>query len=509
VSDRVSRIVTYSEFANAGAFLYSRLKADHGGTNIANALDSAFGSLPSPLDRPVSIFLLTDGGQWDVQSCLTKVDQARKNLSTSTAYMRVFTVGIGDGVSTEMCDGIARVGNGASLYIVAPSQDYLKKSARLLRAARSPPFASVEVNWFAANTQPSNPPTTSSNPISLFQEDLEYEDEDAGAPVSFRQAPVRVQKFFPSTRTEIYAIVPKSKATRDSKLVLTFRVAITGESSSLEVPLQRMAPLGSFPRLHTLAAKAIITERELGHSENQELTAAQLKEEIIHLGLTHKLTSRHTSFLAVANGGQVVGQSDSTSASGLPHGLPVDVPQRVQPVSISLPAEAVQYSVQSVQWEPPAEAVPFSIQTVQWEPPAEASWSQDASIQSVGSRLGGMESFSPIASRAFHMETAEVLDTLVQMQNFDGGFGEKSTAVVQLLDGLGGRPAQEALARFDGIDDQVKAVALTWAWMRVCCDEEVIDIVEKLDLWLRANVSKSINVDELEHQVWESHGFGA
>lgn len=72
-----------------------------------------------------------------------------------------------------------------------------------------------------------------------------------------------------------------------------------------------------------------------------------------------------------------------------------------------------------------------------------------------------------------------------------------------------GWSTQEALAKFDGIDDLVKAVVLTWAWMRVSCGEEVVDIVEKMDLWLRENVAKSADVDELERQVAELQSFGA
>lgn len=107
------------------------------------------------------------------------------------------------------------------------------------------------------------------------------------------------------------------------------------------------------------------------------------------------------------------------------------------------------------------------------------------------------------------MDPAEGLDILLRMQNFDGGFGDQSIGVVQLLFGLGGFSAQEALMQFGIVDEKVMAVVLAWAWIRACCGDDAVDIVEKMDLWLWENKPKNIDVDKVEERVPETHSFEA
>ncbi|KAJ3727023.1 hypothetical protein C8R42DRAFT_717839 [Lentinula raphanica] len=95
------------------------MKANSGGTEIPDALQAVFKSLPSKLARPVPIFLLMDSGAWGslLQNCVTTDQKAIADCSTDTAFMHVFTIGMGmgSGVSTEACDRIARVGQEAEL----------------------------------------------------------------------------------------------------------------------------------------------------------------------------------------------------------------------------------------------------------------------------------------------------------------------------------------------------------------------------------------------------------
>jgi hypothetical protein len=61
--------------------------------------------------------------------------------------MRVFTVGIGDAASTEMCDGIARAGRGFATYIFTAEASFLGKCVRLVLAARTPPITNFKIFW--------------------------------------------------------------------------------------------------------------------------------------------------------------------------------------------------------------------------------------------------------------------------------------------------------------------------------------------------------------------------
>jgi len=84
------------------------MSANYGGTEIRASLQEAFNSRHAGL--PTIIFLLTDGQSYDVDYTRATVAVAAA-ASAAHAPLRVFVLGIGD-VTTAMCEGIARAGNG-------------------------------------------------------------------------------------------------------------------------------------------------------------------------------------------------------------------------------------------------------------------------------------------------------------------------------------------------------------------------------------------------------------
>ncbi|KAJ3897895.1 hypothetical protein F5879DRAFT_995412 [Lentinula edodes] len=132
---------------------YSSMQADYGGTEIASALSLVYSSLPKPLARPVAVILLTDGSAWDVPTCVSHTQNAISALpipqpdsNDPVSFIRVFTVGIGDGASSDTCDSIARAGNGFAVY-VKQGEPVAGKCARVVRAARTPMVVDVVVDW--------------------------------------------------------------------------------------------------------------------------------------------------------------------------------------------------------------------------------------------------------------------------------------------------------------------------------------------------------------------------
>ncbi|GAW08655.1 VIT-domain-containing protein [Lentinula edodes] len=129
------------------------MQADYGGTEIASALSLVYSSLPKPLARPVAVILLTDGSAWDVPTCVSHTQNAISALpipqpdsNDPVSFIRVFTVGIGDGASSDTCDSIARAGNGFAVY-VKQGEPVAGKCARVVRAARTPMVVDVVVDW--------------------------------------------------------------------------------------------------------------------------------------------------------------------------------------------------------------------------------------------------------------------------------------------------------------------------------------------------------------------------
>ncbi|KAK1216972.1 hypothetical protein PQX77_020376 [Marasmius sp. AFHP31] len=319
------------------------MQADYGGTEIASALQFVYSSLTKPLSRPVSVFLLTDGAAWDVSTCVSHTRSALSNLATDDNFIRVFTVGIGSGASTDTCDSVAKAGNGFSVY-VADNEPMVEKCARLVRAARSPPIRDLEVLWTGAKTvegeagddfemveddaatltdkDTSTPESSQAAPVSLFDDASEDDKEDVGPPPKpnvtlpplpgIQQAPLNVINFFPGTRSQTYAIISNKQTSIPNSIKIRGVVAATGTPVELDVPVAEMAKSQhhNHALLHALAAKALITDREnkihafpesvsAAFAKNDALRDSYLEKDIVRLGTTYGLTSKHTSFVAI------------------------------------------------------------------------------------------------------------------------------------------------------------------------------------------------------------------
>lgn len=346
------------------------MEANYGGTQIASALRIVYDSLPKPLLRPVAVFLLTDGSAWDVSTCVEHTQSAIATLprpGNASSFIRVFTVGIGDGASTDTCESIARAGGGMAVY-VKQAEALVGKCSRLVRAARTPQVK-VEVDWgistgdkeqraelfeeedfvvvdeeLPMETSSSAVKTTAAK-ISLFDADDESPElhpigpppkpnPTLPPPPRIQQAPLVIPSIFPGTRTQIYAIIHVPADMQDNNTLpvavkLKGLVTTTNDVVELVVPVsfvvQPPSGLGSgFQEskfkssaafLHTLAAKALIRDREQGkHAFPPSISAlfednvdghqdqtkvAYLEKDIIRLGTAYGLASKHTSFIAV------------------------------------------------------------------------------------------------------------------------------------------------------------------------------------------------------------------
>ncbi|KAJ4469718.1 hypothetical protein C8J55DRAFT_492013 [Lentinula edodes] len=272
------------------------MQADYGGTEIASALSLVYSSLPKPLARPVAVILLTDGSAWDVPTCVSHTQNAISALpipqpdsNDPVSFIRVFTVGIGDGASSDTCDSIARVGNGFAVY-VKQGEPVAGKCARVVRAARTPMVVDVMVDWTgdqgadhgeqdgiegASNDDfeiVDNPgkgiqATTESlvpvSAVSLFNNDDDGDDkvmsEATGPPPApdpqlppppkIQQSPLILRNIFPGTRTQVYAIVrtPQNESgTKGEELPVT--VKIKGVVSTTRTPVELVVPVSRILR---------------------------------------------------------------------------------------------------------------------------------------------------------------------------------------------------------------------------------------------------------------------
>jgi Mg-chelatase subunit ChlD len=97
------------------------MEATYGGTELANAF--AYASQCKTNERhegkpiPTSVFVLTDGEAWNVSGVFANVSTAVHQAKEQNNLFRSFCLGVGDDVSTSMCEGIARAGKGVAVFV--------------------------------------------------------------------------------------------------------------------------------------------------------------------------------------------------------------------------------------------------------------------------------------------------------------------------------------------------------------------------------------------------------
>ncbi|KAI8800014.1 von Willebrand factor type A domain-containing protein, partial [Cladochytrium replicatum] len=312
----------------------STMSADLGGTEIYKALSAAFSS--RRIDMPTQVIILTDGEAWDVENIIRLIsDQVDSGKKNGAKFARLFSLGIGNQVSTELVNAMARAGEGYAQFC-AVGERMEKKVVRMLKNCLTPPMADCKVDWGLVETDASEDfemvdaeeeTAAAKKVMSLFSEnqvtgmDLDREAE-LTLPIPHVQiAPHRIPVLFPGMRFATFAIVSDGIPPPTS-------VRITGKSTDgpveLTVPATTFsAKVGSVSKyglVHTLAARKLIQDldehRSYLHDSSTNpfakkfpgpVPADVVRREIVRIGTTYCLASSATSFVAV--------EPDGTSAS--------------------------------------------------------------------------------------------------------------------------------------------------------------------------------------------------
>lgn len=240
---------------------------------------------------------------YDIDATLHSVAEAVA-AAPKEAPLRVFTLGIGETVSTAMCEGIARVGNGVCL-MAATSESIIAKSAKLVRASRTHFLTNASVDWGTDFT-------ASADVISQTN--------------MLCQAPEQMPPLYSGNRFVVFALLKhRDFVVPDKITVRAKQQGSKGEDITFTVAVQEL-PLPtdeSQPHLiHTLAARKIIQGID---DTDYNVDAPANKSAIIHLGERYQLASRYTSFIAVDNNGTALlsddlDQRETATGSGQAYG---------------------------------------------------------------------------------------------------------------------------------------------------------------------------------------------
>ncbi|BGP31178.1 hypothetical protein JCM10296v2_002942 [Rhodotorula toruloides] len=308
------------------------LEANLGGTDTRKALDFVFQSRTK--SKQTSVFVLTDGDAWDLDGVISSVKSAVAS-GTLDKPVRCFVLGIGNDASTAMCESIARHGGGIAQYVV-DGESFTGKTARLLRAARTPRIVNARLDFglkdedhaeedfeLVEAAAPASEARQDKDkaPINLFDSCVDpLADTDSTAstappappvklppPSRIQQAPRDLSPLYPSSRLHAYAILKSAKDLPET-IFLRGELA-SGQKLELAVPVVRSQIVSSSdshlpPPIHTIAARKLIQDLEdgkhdLGVKDDLDLTKRTVEAAVVRLGKTYWLASSQTSFVAV------------------------------------------------------------------------------------------------------------------------------------------------------------------------------------------------------------------
>jgi uncharacterized protein YegL len=306
--------VEYDESSLKTASAYTRaLRADMGGTEIASAFREVFERRRR--DVPTQIFLLTDGQVWDVDDIAQSIREAVREGEKSNAFVRVFSLGVGNDVSHNLIEAVARAGHGYA-QVVVDSERMEKKVIQLLKAALTPPVNNMWAQWVADDEHPSMStgsklvaeegkdeelddfemvevadssakPSTSTNatpnivvtaPIDLFSRAVEEptplpQPDCTEIVAEILQSPFRIPPLYRGARFTLCAILSPSTPVPKEIIV---------RGTTLDGPVELRAKVGELEwqqdddttMLHTLTARKLLRDLEEGASH----VAALLKK---------------------------------------------------------------------------------------------------------------------------------------------------------------------------------------------------------------------------------------
>jgi Ca-activated chloride channel family protein len=253
----------YDDASLAAAARYvARLEADLGGTEILPALRRVLGA-ERRAGLPRQVFVLTDG---EVSNTDEVIALGRRHAGHS----RIFTFGIGAGASHHLVRGLARAGEGEAEFI-APGERIEAKVLRQLARALAPALDGVAVDWGG---------------------------------LAVVQSPHELPPVFAGGRLLVFA-----KLERPQSATVSLRATGSDGTVAFSLPIDA-ATTTQGTLIGTLWARRMIRDLEEGGSAlhprrgSQQARAADLKDdrvktEIVSLGTTWSLLSRHTSFVAV------------------------------------------------------------------------------------------------------------------------------------------------------------------------------------------------------------------
>ncbi|XP_038179384.1 von Willebrand factor A domain-containing protein 5A-like [Arvicola amphibius] len=232
------------------------LEADLGGTEILKPLRKIY-KAPSIPGHPLQLFVFTDG---EVSDTFTVINEVLFNSKKH----RCFSFGIGEGASTSLIKGIARVTGGMAEFITGKDRMQTKALGSLKLALNSS-VDDISLSWDL-------PPGLLACILSPEQTAI-----------------------FRGQRLIIYAQLTGTMPQEESSGEVCFKYTFKGRSLENRVTFSLQPKTNASFTIHRLAAKSLIQTKDLGFHETSE----KVKEDVVNISIQSGVLSSFTAFLAI------------------------------------------------------------------------------------------------------------------------------------------------------------------------------------------------------------------
>lgn len=283
-----------------------------GGTNINEALTTAFAQFPREGTRPKLLVFLTDGlptvGETDPDRILANVRAARRD------GMRLFSFGVGYDVNTRLLDRVAAENGGTADY-VEPQEDLERKVSGFFDKVNHPVLTDLRLDMGAVRTD------------LVYPRDL---------PDLFRGGQVALVGRY-RNEAELRGVTLRLTGTAG-----TVRQTFTYPGQAFP----RRAETHDFlPRLWATRRVGWLMEQIRTNGESREL-----REEVTELGTRYGIVTPYTSYLALEPGAQSMAMEEARLNRGAVgdasmrvggSGAPPSPPPPPSPVMAAVSADSV------------------------------------------------------------------------------------------------------------------------------------------------------------------------
>ena len=323
-------------------------QANFGGTETFSAVKATIENRFK--DIPLEIILLTDGDIWQQAELFKYVNE---QVEQTNGNIRIFPLGIGNGVSHSLIEGLARAGNGFA-QAVQDGERLDNGVVRMLRGALSPHITdyTLEVRYEKENDDfelidkvteglkvllSEDGKKDEAKPIiSLFDKNVDPEKEELKGlqdstftlpDIPFpklHQAPHKIPTLFAFSRTSVYLLMSPETIQRNPTAVI-LRATSTHGPLELEIPVETLHTPAE--TIHQLAAKKAVQDLEEGRGwiydakdQNGVLVKERyassfdelVKKEAVRLGEKFQIASKWCSFVAVAANDKEIAEKEES-----------------------------------------------------------------------------------------------------------------------------------------------------------------------------------------------------